>query len=163
MVVCLRRSSRREAMSLRILISESSNEYTNFKIPSSNDVGIMPYNVLVDLVVHRSVQVDVFRTENAVKVLVDLVVHRSVQVDVFRTENAVKDEAGAVALKTVELDAAIEGHSFQYREVSVNNGLLLSMLFELHVAFCYCGYLEQWNTFCGERDIKENIDYHRLY
>ncbi|GJV17574.1 hypothetical protein Tco_1362897 [Tanacetum coccineum] len=48
-----------------------------------------------------------------------------------------RDEVGAAALKTVELDAALEGHSFQYREVSGNNRLLLSMLFELHVAFCY--------------------------
>nr|GEY64395.1 Gag-Pol polyprotein [Tanacetum cinerariifolium] len=45
--------------------------------------------------------------------------------------------SGAAALKTVELDATLEGHSFQYQEVSVNNGLLLFMLFELHVAFCY--------------------------
>ncbi|GKE24565.1 hypothetical protein Tco_1436077 [Tanacetum coccineum] len=61
---------------------------------------------------------------------------------VVNTENdqvlkGIVDEAGAAALKTVELDAALEGHLFQYREESINNGLLLSMLFELHVAFCY--------------------------
>ncbi|GJS69898.1 villin-4-like protein [Tanacetum coccineum] len=61
-----------------------------------------------------------------------------------------QDEAGAVALKTVELDAAIEGHSFQYREEFVNNELLLSMLFELHVAFCYwLGILNNGILFAG--------------
>ncbi|GJV45643.1 reverse transcriptase domain-containing protein [Tanacetum coccineum] len=127
--------------------------------------------VLVDLVVHHLVQVDVFRTENALKwenyqqlkltrMSCELIEDRretkcrsfywftlvfvldqsgALRHDIhyWLGKDTSQDEAGAATLKTVELDAALEGHSFQYLEVSVNNGLLLSMLFELHVAFCY--------------------------